>query len=262
MIDTPIDRAHGAMTAAPGDDAARLRFFERVADAELFLMLASDPDGDQITPDIFELPEGAVVLAFDREDRLVQFAGRPVHYAVLSGRIIADMLAPENLGLGLNFEVAPSAILIPSDALIWLTETLSQTPDRLEDGIAELTSPSSIPELVLTAIDAKLARAAGLAEAAYIAGATYKAGGRGHLMAFIGTHPGAEDALAKAVGEALTFSGIEAGSLDIAFFASHDLVAERIANVALRFDLPKLEVSSTLTLVAPGSDPEKPPRLR
>ena len=37
--ETPLDAAHAAMEAAPEDDAARLRFYERLADSELFLLL-------------------------------------------------------------------------------------------------------------------------------------------------------------------------------------------------------------------------------
>jgi len=33
MTDTPLDRAHARMLAAPEDDTARLGFFERLADA-------------------------------------------------------------------------------------------------------------------------------------------------------------------------------------------------------------------------------------
>lgn len=50
--DTPLDRAVRAMAAAPEDDAARLRFHERLADAELFLLLAEEADGDHIAPQI------------------------------------------------------------------------------------------------------------------------------------------------------------------------------------------------------------------
>ena len=43
MSDTTVlDLAHMAMEAAPEDDTARLRFFERVADSELFLLLDAD----------------------------------------------------------------------------------------------------------------------------------------------------------------------------------------------------------------------------
>ena len=42
---TALDAAHSAMTADPQDDAARLRFFERLADSELFLLLTGRGEG-------------------------------------------------------------------------------------------------------------------------------------------------------------------------------------------------------------------------
>ena len=47
---TPLDDAHGAMEAVPGDDAARLRFYDRLAGCELFLLLEEEPEGDRIRP--------------------------------------------------------------------------------------------------------------------------------------------------------------------------------------------------------------------
>ena len=41
---TPLDIAHAAMMADESDDAARLRFYERMADVELFLLLEAEPD--------------------------------------------------------------------------------------------------------------------------------------------------------------------------------------------------------------------------
>jgi len=38
---TPLDQAHDAMENAPADDAARLRFYDRLAGTELFFLLAS-----------------------------------------------------------------------------------------------------------------------------------------------------------------------------------------------------------------------------
>ena len=43
VTDTPLDLAHAATEAAPQDDAARLRFYERLADGELFLLLEAEP---------------------------------------------------------------------------------------------------------------------------------------------------------------------------------------------------------------------------
>ena len=72
---TPLDAAHAAMQAAPEDAAPRLRFFETLADAELFLMLTQEAQGETLSPETFEVEEGRFVLAFDREDRLAAFTG-------------------------------------------------------------------------------------------------------------------------------------------------------------------------------------------
>ena len=62
MEQTPLDTAHAAMIAAPDDDTARLRFYERMADVELYLLLEAEPVGDQISPKVLET-EGAQYLA-------------------------------------------------------------------------------------------------------------------------------------------------------------------------------------------------------
>jgi len=259
---TPLDLAHAAMEAAPEEDAARLRFFERLADSELFVLLDKEPEGDRISPDIFDTGEGRFVLVFDREERLAQFADRIVPYAALSGRVIAQMLAGQGIGLGVNLEVAPSSILIPEAAMGWLAETLSHAPGEVEAAISEVRPPQGLPEVLLTALDAKLATAAGLAQTAYLAAVTFEGGGSGHLLAFIGAQDGAEGALAKAAGEALTFSGIEAGALDVGFFAASAEISARLSRVGLRFDLPQVAEAQSYQPQMPGSDPAKPPRLK
>ncbi|KGB81919.1 MAG: hypothetical protein CL814_17700 [Confluentimicrobium sp.] len=260
--ETPLDRAHATMEAAPGDDALRLRFFERLADSELFLLLAAEPDGDNITPQVFDLEGGSFVLVFDREERLADFVGSTAPFAALSGRLIATMLEDQGIGLGVNLGVAPSSILIPAEAVGWLAVTLAQRPTEVEALPVEITAPGGLPDVLLGALDAKLASAAGLAPLAYLAGVTYEGGQRGHMLAFVDAAPGAEGALAQAVGEALTFSGIEAGALDVAFFDASDPVAPRLARVGLRFDLPALARPERAEPSAPGMDPDKPPKLR
>lgn len=259
--ETVLDRAHAAMTNDPDDAAARLRFYERLADGELFLMLQQEAQGDQIEPTIFELAEGRFVLAFDREERLAKFAGDIAPYAALSGRALAGMLATQALGLGLNLDVAPSAILIPAEALGWLAETLSEHPEEVEAEIDEVASPKGLPEILITALDAKLALAAGMAQSAYLVALRYRGGGQGHMLAFIDAPEAARGALAQATGEALTFSGLEAGALDVGFFAASDEMSARLARVGLRFDLPVVEPPAARP-GAPGRDPAKPPRLR
>lgn len=260
---TPLDTAHAAMEAAPEDDAARLRFYDQLAQSELFLMLAKEAgEDDQITPELFAVGEDQYVLVFDREERLAGFAGRVVPYVALSGRVIAGMLAGQGIGLGVNLEVAPSAILLPAEAVDWLGETLGHGPDEVEAAITEVHPPKGLPEDLVTALDGKLATAMGLAQSAYLVGVTYEAGARGHMLGFVGAVPEAQPALARAASEALTFSGVEAGAMDVGFFRGGDAIVARMEAVGLRFDLPQAQAPAVETVTMPGSDPDKPPRLR
>ncbi len=256
---TDLDTAHAAMEAAPDDDTARLRFYERLADTELFMLLGAEAAGDQITPELFEIEDQRFTLVFDREERLSQFVGRVAPYAGLPGRALAEMLAGQGIGLALNLEVAPSSMLIPAEAVDWLVATLANAPDETEARLTEVAAPH-VPEAVVTGLDRKLAIAAGLARFAYLAAATYENGTRGHVLAFIDAIPGAETALASAASEALTFSGIEAGMMDVLFVRASDPMAAHLARVGLRFDLPEPIVAQPPG--APGMDPEKPPKLR
>jgi hypothetical protein len=259
---TPLDAAHAAMQAAPDDAAARLGFHSRIADSELFLMLKEEARGEHLEPRVFPLADGPVVLAFDSEERLAAFAGAAVPYAALPGRVLVRMLAGQGLGLGLNLDVAPSSILLPAEAMDWLAKMLSETPREVTARPRELSAPRGLSPELLAALDARLARAAGLADCALLAGVAYHDGSRGHLLAFVAARPGGERALAQAAGEALAFSGLEAGALDVAFLAAGDALADRLARVGLRFDLPAPSADAAGDQAPPGMDPNRPPRLR
>jgi hypothetical protein len=259
---TPLDQAHAAMEAAPEDGAARLRFYDRLAACEMFLLLEAEAEGDRVRPALFPVEGQNFALVFDREERLVEFVGKAAPYAALSGRRLAEMLAGQAIGLGVNLGVAPSSILIEATSVDWLAVTLTEAPEEVTARPEEITTPAGVPEALLTALDARLAAAEGLARMAYLVGATHAGGHQGHLLAFIDPVPGAEPALARAVGAALTFSGIEAGSLDVGFFRASDPVAARLARVGLRFDLPEAPKVEHVPGSAPGMDPDAPPRLR
>lgn len=262
MTETPLDQAFAAMTAAPDDATARLRFYDRLASSELFLMLEKDAEGETIAPEIFEVADAQFVLVFDREGRMGDFAGRAVPYAALSGRALAGMLAGQGIGMALNAGGA-SEMLLPPEAMTWLAETLAEAPKEAEARPERLEAPKGLPEALLTALDAKLATATGLAETAWLAGVVYEGGARGHLLAVIGATQGAEPALAGAVQEALVFSGLEAGALDVVFLAASDPLCAELARFGLRFDLPEPVAERVeIERPAPGSDPDKPPILR
>ncbi len=251
---TPLDRAHTAAEAA-GTDVARLAFFERLAESELHLLLDADPDDDAIAPRLVEVEGQRYALAFDLPERLTAFAGASPT-ARISGRRLAAMLASEGLGLGLNLEDAPSAQLLDAEAIAWLDRTLAHAPEQTEGQIEEVTAPGGLPEVLLTALDAKLGLAAGLARTAYLAGVRYRGGGQSHLLGFVDAVPGAEPELARAVSEALVFSGLDAGSLDVTFLRASQPLAATLARHGLRIDLP--EPART----GPSRDPNAVPRLR
>lgn len=263
MTLTALDEAHLATEADPEDVPARLRFYSRLIETELFVLLQEEAQGDQIRPRIFDLEDGAIVLAFDLESRLSDFTGMPAPYAALPGRVLVAMLTAQGgLGLGLNLGDAPSARVLPPEILDWLAEAVGEAPQVLEGRIDTLHPPHGLPDLVLSALDDTLRRMEGLAALAYLAGATFEGGRRGHVLALIDAVEGAEGALARAVQNALALSGIEAGALDVTFIAASDARAADFARVGLRVDLPVPAAPQAAELIAPGADPARPPKLR
>ncbi|WP_374291780.1 SseB family protein [Paenirhodobacter enshiensis] len=272
MTPTPYDRAHAAMEAEPENEALRLAVYDRLADAQLFLLLEADPDEDNdIIPQLFETEAGDIVLAFDTEDRLAEFAqGGPVHWAALPGRVIAQHLAGENIGLGINLGVAESAMLLPPEAMEWLTEALTQTPVQTEALPLSFDAPELPPAmlaLLLPAFEAKFDQITGMASHAALAGVTYEGGRRGHVLAILGAPEEARPGIAKAMGEALAFSGLDAGELDVTFLSEDDPAAEVVLSKALVLHLPDEEALAAeeeeeAPRLGPGMDPSKPPFLR
>ncbi len=258
---TLLDAAHAALNADPENEALRLRFYERLADGEVFLLLEREAEGETLEPRLFDLEAGSFVLVFDREERLAEFSGGIAPYAALPGRVIAGLLRGQGIGLGVNLGVAPSEMLLPAEAMDWLAETLDAAPEAAEGLPERFLAPKGLPEALVSGLDAKLARAGGLASGALLSAVIWQGGRRGHLLAFLDAAPGAETALAGAAREALVFSGIEAGEIDVVFLHGADPAAVAMARVALRFDLPEPVREDPAAPAAPGMDPDRPPRL-
>jgi len=254
---TPLDRAH-LRAEETGASADRLAFWSRLAEAELSLLLDA-PAGDGLVPRLFDIDGTSYALAFDRPLRLAAFAGE-VPTATLSGRALARLLVGRGLGLGLNLEDAPSAQLLPPEALVWLFDTLSGAPGVSTARIEEIAPPGDLPDALLDALDAKLPLAAGQASFAYLARGRYDDGSMNHLLAFVDPAPDAEPHLAMAVQEAMALSGLEAGTLDVVFPVSTDPLAAPLARHGLRIDLPAPEAKIGLALDGDGAT--GPPRLR
>lgn len=259
---TPLDTAQSAMDAAPEDTTKRMAFYERVADSELFLVLETEATNDKIQPALFPVEDEHYALVFDTEERMSEFTQAPTPFLAAAGRQITAMLAGQNIGLGINLAVAPSSMLLPASAVDWLHQTLGTAPETTEATPSAIYPPGQLPETLVTALDTKLATMAGLAKFAYLAEIEYENRPLTHVMAFIDAIPDAEPAIASAISEALTFSGVEAGSLDVIFLSATNELSGALAKNGLRFDLPDLPEQQTRTIEAPGSNPDKPPILR
>ena len=259
---TPLDQAHAAMEAAPGDDAARLRFFGLLADSDLILLLDGEA-GETLTPRVFPLEDGPVVAVFDTDERLAAFAGGIAGYAALPGRVIAAQLAGQGVGLALNLGVAPSSVLLPAEAMDWLARTLAHAPEPVAGARPLGFRRPTLSPAARGALADRLARGAGLARQALLAEARYPDGRQGHVMAILGADPAAQPALARSLAEAMTFAGLEDAMLDVAFPDADDALVARMRPVAEVLDLPRPVAPPAATApAAPGRDPDRPPKLR
>ncbi len=258
-METDLDRAQAAMDTS---DDLRLRFYEQLADSDLFVLLDAEPEGDTVRPALFTIDDASYAVVFDAEERLSAFVGRAAPYAGLPGRALVQLMAGQGVGIALNPQVSPQAMLMPASAVDWLATTLDHAPEQAEARLTGVSHPKGLPASVLEALDRKLGRAAGLADHALLVAAEYADGGSGHVLAFVDAPETVHAALAHAAGEALTFSGIDAGTMDVMFVGSGDAVAARLARVGLRFDLPQIARPTAAVPMAPGSDPSAPPKLR
>ncbi|MDG1935467.1 MAG: SseB family protein [Paracoccaceae bacterium] len=258
---TPLDRAHALMEGKPDNTQLRLRFFERLADCELFMLLTEEAKNDNLLPDFLSYEEAQFVLVFDSEERLSQFSGQVSPYAAISGRIIANMLAGQGIGIALNLDVAPSSFLLPAEGVDWLDNLIRQTPDELQAKPVVFSPPSDLSTDLLEALDQKLKTTCGLAKEVWLSSVEYEDGHKGLFLAVIDARPGSEGALVKAAHEAVTFSAEENLQFDVAFLNKTDKSLDIISRQGLRIELPEPEVPKTVVPQMPGGDPDKPPKL-
>jgi len=257
-MDTPLDLAYVEMQA---DQALAPTFYARFLEAELFVLL-EDEAGGSAQPMVMETSDGALVLVFDLEERMAAFGDGPSDYVALSGRQIAKMLAGQGVGIGLNLGEAPSAMVLPVDAVDWLAEAAMGEDEAVEAKPLEISKPVGVPEALIVALDGKLANMGGVVGAAHLVSVRYEGGEQGHMLALVNVPEAAKAGVSEALSEALRFSGIEAGQLDLAFLETDDAHLESFERAGLGFEIPELVLPKAPVHVAPGMDPDKPPILR
>ncbi len=255
---TALDLAVVEMQRNPD---ARFKFYERLMESEMFMVLEDEVADDMARPLVLDTSDCAVALIFDREERLADFAGEPVPYLALSGRKIAAMLADSDIGLGVNLGCASETVL-GSEIVGWLADSLQGEDNIMQEKPVEISAPFNVPERLIKALDAKLANMSGVVAAAYLVAVEYETGNKSHMLALVDVTPDAQNGVAEAMSEALLFSGIEAGRLDVTFLLAQDVSLPRFAKVGLSFEIPELILPKFHETIAPGMDPEKPPKLR
>ena len=262
MQETGLDRAYQALVEQDDALEARMAFFGLLADSELFLVLRAESDGATAEPMVIETSDGSYALAFDSEERLAEFAAVPMDYAAMAGRRVAALLAEAGLGLSLNPGVSPSEAAFPHEVMAWLAEATQSQNQQAEARMTALGPPVGLPDVLLQVLDSRLANMAGVASAAWLAQASYDDGGQQHVLAMVDVPAMAQPGVAEAIGSALRFAALEAGALDIVFLPVDDPRLPVFTRVGLGFDVPSLVLPEPPKAQAPGSDANKPPRLR
>lgn len=250
---------------------ATLGFYHALAQAEVVMLLASERQGDDLAPQVFDLAAGRIVLGFDSIDRLAAWAQDmglgPQPYASLPGRVVAQHLARAgDLGLGLNFGAGTaSEMVLPPQAMGWLSQMLDVAPLPDMAQIAQVLPLGDVPAALRGVLARAVVGAGGLAARAILAQVQYRGGARAHILAFYGADPRAHAPLAHGVAEALAFSGLEAAALDVIFPESGTATAQAILAKGRDIPLPappQPEPKPSHQPRPPGMDPAAPPKLR
>jgi hypothetical protein len=272
MTDLPPSSASAldlAAAAMPSSEAARLQFYHIFAETPLTLLLQREAVGEDLAPMSFDLPTGAMILAFDSEDRLAAWAASQgqgaLPYAQIPGRVLAGLIAGQDgLDLGLNFGAGTaSEMVLPHAAMDWLAEMLAVAPQEQAAQVTQVLPLGVAPAGVVQALSRALIGAGGLAEAAVLARVAYQSGAQAHVLAFFGAAPAAEAPLARAVAQALAFSGLEAAAVDVIFPApSRTAAALRAQGQPIALPAVPVLPDPAPPPRAPGMDKDAPPKLR
>jgi len=160
-----------------------------------------------------------------------------------------------NLGTGAGCET-----VLAAGSIDWLAQMLTQeAPEERVAQIERLAAPL-LPEGLAQALRALLPPQAKGA----LAQVAYTDGGWGHVLALSGLSPEDAPRMGRAVTEALAFSGLDAAALDLVFTDSDAPLFARISQVGQVLQpTPRAPVEAPLaTPKGPGTDPDRPPRLK
>jgi len=256
---TALQTAFDRYAVAPDHPSRRVAFLGAFLRAEVHLALDGEGEGDNVTPILRDVDGQAAVVVFDGLEDFANFAGGQADQATLSGRVLVEMLAGQNLGCVINPDGRTWSYVLDAATLDWMAEHLVFQPEMATPSLDAL-EPASLADLnVVEALDATLPACRDRADHAILA-QTQNEGASQLVLFFIDAVPDAEGALSQIVQDMVTFAGVDMPATSVAFAQSGTVLHDRLGKIGLRLDIPQSPQAQTLT--APGSDPEKPPILR
>lgn len=262
-MDTPLDNAWAATEAPGAGDAEMARYYDVFAAAELHLLIdaASLTDGGTPQPVLFPVEGTDTALIFDTEARMAAFVEDGAAHLTLSGRAVLAMFAGRGVQLGVNLGDAPSATVLPIEAVEWAASALQQPIEAEEGQEMALTVPRMVTPDLLARIDARISGMGSQVTEAWLCG--LGAGRRAGMILCVALRvPEAERAVVAALAETARFAGGEKAAFDIAVTAGGDPRLEAARKVGLGFETQDPSTALRAEPEAPGMDKSKPPRLR
>ncbi|WP_347311230.1 SseB family protein [Defluviimonas sp. SAOS-178_SWC] len=266
---TAIDRAYSEMIS--GGEAELLRFYRVLAGSNLFVLLDPSDADEAPEPKIIPVEGGHYVLVFDLKERVTELTGYDAPTSRVTGRDVFNLIRGRDIGVAVNMGDAPSAMLIPGDAIDWICDTLEDTasktpvPASASGRFKALLAPHNFPDTLLLALNDRLATLSDAYDKALLLRAEYDDGQSGYLVAFSAVEDGDRGMIAASVNDALaSFRGKDV-ALDIAFMAREEPLLDRIGRVAthLRADSAKrTDGGSSKRLAAPDPGKARPHTLK
>ena len=270
---TAIDRAYSEMI--DGGEAELLRFYQVLAGSDLLVLLDASDENEVPEPKIIPVEAGQYVLVFDLKERVTELTGYDAPTSRVAGREVFQLMRGRGIGVAVNMGEAPSAMLIPGDAIDWICDTLDDAaaaenapvpaPAPAAGRFKALLAPHNFPDTLQLALTDKLAPVADLYDKALLLRAEYDDGQSGYLVAFSAVEDANRGVIAASVNDALaTFRGKEV-ALDIAFMARDEPLLDRIGRVATHLrpqGANRPGGGSSNRLSAPDSGTPRPLRLK
>ena len=254
MPDSPLDEI---IKQVQSNDIAenRLILFKRFLDSELFILI---DDLEDPKPKLMSLREGQILLGFDAEEKLVEFAGDNAFFMSMTGR---NLLAQNvSAGIALNLTNIGGGYILTNEILRWLEKNTQAKQGNIIRLPKKIVSPSIASETFIKLLDETLALSPGLANYAILVQDISEETTNNLLLIFIEAIEACQGILAQQISEAFKLSNPHDVTLDIIFAKPDEELIEKALKIGLRFDLPSIQ--ETPKPKAPGMDPKKPPILR